>query len=70
MSRRRRGMEIMIRPMLIAMGLLAVYLFFLWGSSIIPGSNWPTIRDNLLEFWPWIIVLATGFAVVYEVASS
>lgn len=62
-----KGIERLLRPMLVLMGMVGIYLFLLWGGGILPGSNWTTVRDALLNFWGWLTVLAVGVSVAVEV---
>lgn len=46
-----------VAPVLILLGLVSLYLFLFYAGDILPGSNWTTIRDNLLPFYPYLAVL-------------
>lgn len=69
MSMRRIPSHV-IAPVLILLGLLAVYLFLNISGDLLPGSNWATINEDLIAMWPFFIALIFGLYVFVKVVRS
>ena len=64
---RKDMMERIAFPMVAIMGLVSIWIFLELGAHMLPGSNWTTIKDSLVEFFPWLVALIMGATVIVEV---
>lgn len=59
--------DMLLRPTLIIFAMIGVYTFFYYAGGVLPGTNWDTIRDGILQFLPWLIPLVGAMSIAYEV---